>query len=491
MRAHLGLILSTTLLALTLAACGSNGDNGPCTPGAMRSCNNNGCGSATQSCESDGTWGTCFCNYEIGVPEPVCQGTAVACSERLEGQCGVATGCVQGSCGGYSRIGFCFDQESIPYCIDPLCRWDYEFDYCGLGVDDCSLITVPSDCRTTGCDWSTTGPCAGTATACERITDRDACASQLGCEPICDDGSTWCDGACIDTTANDDHCGGCGITCGTGTHCESSLCACDAPSCGSCGTVCTTPDTCTAAQCAAPNASVLWVLSSLRLPDVNEAGRVDGFNLDDRVSSTFNDEGCQRLDATSPSGTPGIDNELARLAPLVDPILSSQFGTTVGQSVESVIFSGTLLVGVVFTPNGSTYDVSIVELSPDGGIDYDSSGIEAGQTWEVVGAPLATITGVTSLEGRVVLRGFSLDIELAEVVGSPTLAISSGVLQLDLGPTAGEAMLAGGADPTPFRDAVPGASLLIRSDLRLSGSSTCNGVSAGLHATFVTGTLAP
>ena len=93
--------------------------------------------------------------------------------------------------------------------------------------------------------------------------------------------------------------------------------------------------------------------------------------------------------------------------------------------------------------------------------------------------------------GRVVLRDFALDIELAEVVGSPTLAISSGVLQLDLGPTAGEAMLAGGADPTPFRDAVPGASLLIRSDLRLSGSSTCNGVSAGLHASFVTGTLAP
>lgn len=490
MKAHLGLILSTTLLATALAACGSNGDNGPCAPGATRSCNNNGCASATQECESDGTWGTCFCTNDSGVPEAACQGTAVACSERLDGQCGTATGCTQGACGGYSRIGFCFDQENQSNCIEPICEWDYEFNYCSLGIDDCRLITVRDDCWTTGCTWSSTGPCGGTPTACETITDRDVCAGQLGCEPVCPGTQRWCDAACTDTSTSNDHCGGCGISCGVGSSCVGGLCTCDTPSCGSCGTTCTPPETCTAAQCADPGGSVLWVLSGLRLPEVNEQGRVDGFNLDDQVSSTFNEEGCQRLDATSPSGTPGIDNELARLAPVVDPILLSQFGTTVSDSVESVIFSGSLLVGVVFTPNGATYDVSIVELSPVGGIDYDSNGIEAGQTWEVVGAPLATITGVTSLEGRVVLRGFDLDIELAEVVGSPTLAISSSVLQLDLGPTAGAAMLAGGADPTPFRDAVPGASLLIRSDLRLSGSSTCNGVSAGLHAVFVTGTLA-
>jgi len=232
------------------------------------------------------------------------------------------------------------------------------------------------------------------------------------------------------------------------------------------------------------------VLANLDLPVADADGRLAGFNLDDLVSDTFTAEGCQRLDATSPEGVRGIDNELARLAPIVDPLLLSQFGTTVGDSVRSVIFSGSLLVGVTVSPNAGAYDVSIVELSPVGGLDFNSSGIAPGQTFQVVGAPLATVTGVPSAQGRVVIRGFDLDIELAEVVGQPTLAISSGVLQLDLGPTAGEAMLGGGADPTPFRDAVPGASLLLRSDVRLSGD-TCNGVSAGLHAGFVVGTLFP
>ena len=45
----------------------------------------------------------------------------------------------------------------------------------------------------------------------------------------CSGSSMLCDGLCVDTTQNPDHCGGCGIECTPAAGCEASDCACPAP----------------------------------------------------------------------------------------------------------------------------------------------------------------------------------------------------------------------------------------------------------------------
>ena len=72
----------------------------------------------------------------------------------------------------------------------------------------------------------------------------------------CPEGESSCFGACVDTTTDNDHCGGCGSFCQTGQVCLSSLCVCAPPTticdsscvdtdtdvnnCGDCGSVCDT-----------------------------------------------------------------------------------------------------------------------------------------------------------------------------------------------------------------------------------------------------------
>ena len=46
--------------------------------------------------------------------------------------------------------------------------------------------------------------------------------------------------------------------------------------------------------------------------------RVDGFDLYGRVSTTSDNASCRQADFTSHDGTPGIDNQLAKLLPIVD-----------------------------------------------------------------------------------------------------------------------------------------------------------------------------
>jgi len=74
-----------------------------------------------------------------------------------------------------------------------------------------------------------------------------------------------CEGACIDTRTDDDHCGACGVACGAGQTCEDGECRCDhgtdcddscvetdadPTNCGACGQECAADEVCSLGECA-------------------------------------------------------------------------------------------------------------------------------------------------------------------------------------------------------------------------------------------------
>ena len=91
-------------------------------------------------------------------------------------------------------------------------------------------------------------------------------ASCVGGSCKCPGTMTACNGACTDTRVDRDNCGGCGISCGTGT-CSSGTCTCapgrqfcpgvgcvdttnDPKHCGSCTNACATGKVCVSSACA-------------------------------------------------------------------------------------------------------------------------------------------------------------------------------------------------------------------------------------------------
>ena len=66
----------------------------------------------------------------------------------------------------------------------------------------------------------------------------------------------------------------------------------------------------------------------------------DGFNLDDRVSNQQDNEACRIGDFTSPRGDEGVDNQFARLVPLIE----AAGGSALSGLVQSAINEGDLLV---------------------------------------------------------------------------------------------------------------------------------------------------
>lgn len=69
-------------------------------------------------------------------------------------------------------------------------------------------------------------------------------------------------------------------------------------------------------------------------------GVVDGFDLDDHVSRAGDPRSCRHEDLVSPDGTPGINNQLAQLLPIVD----SMTGGVIDSAIQTAINNGQLLI---------------------------------------------------------------------------------------------------------------------------------------------------
>ncbi len=100
-------------------------------------------------------------------------------------------------------------------------------------------------------------PGRGTACDCTPRGTSDAPCNMIDdeCNGLVDDTSRMCPAGCVDVSSDSNNCGGCGITCGGGTTCQSGHCECpparstvcgtrcadtmtDPMNCGACGNVC-------------------------------------------------------------------------------------------------------------------------------------------------------------------------------------------------------------------------------------------------------------
>ncbi len=158
---------------------------------------------------------------------------------------------------------------------------------------------------------------------------------------------------------------------------------------------------------AEPVVPTLAVVRALHFVREDPKGVSNGMNLDGFVSENNEDgRSCFKPDFVAPDGVPGIDNELARLLPLVD--LAGE--NAVESLLQGSIDEGRLLMLVEITPHGDTADLRVLR-----GMDVPLLGTDgkilAGQTLGLDPDPiLGELQDVPMVDGTLTADTFSLQL---------------------------------------------------------------------------------
>lgn len=151
-------------------------------------------------------------------------------------------------------------------------------------------------------------------------------------------------------------------------------------------------------NCGGADAQCLFVGSTLAIGVEDASGNVPGFDIDDRVSDSTDEQGCFQEDWTSPSGTPGIDNQLATLAPTLEAAL----GSDLQETIDGAIADGSIIIlmdvkGLESTNDDITMDLSLGSTADGNPPMLNGTAIAAGQTFTVdmtyVNDAPGTVTG--------------------------------------------------------------------------------------------------
>ena len=155
------------------------------------------------------------------------------------------------------------------------------------------------------------------------------------------------------------------------------------------------------------------VVRSMRIVGESEPGIALGFDLDGRVSEASDADTCRQPDLVDPEGRVGIDNQLAIIWPLVEPVI----GEAVHALLQGAINEGRVLIimeltGVDDLRNDddvtlNLYRVSAVPevgtfgfISPDQTYYYDYEG------------PLSTVEHAAIVDGEVLAGPVELQVPL-------------------------------------------------------------------------------
>jgi hypothetical protein len=155
------------------------------------------------------------------------------------------------------------------------------------------------------------------------------------------------------------------------------------------------------------------------------SGISEGFDLDGHVSDGSDATSCHRPDFTTPEGVPGIDNQIARLVPLVE---TQAGGVSLDDILETAINNGQLLLAIELEDldderNDSCVTVQFRPLMGIPSLGTDGL-IEIGQTFD------ARTDGVVSrIEGGRIVNGI-LDAGPAELSLPVTILDASFILHL-------------------------------------------------------------
>lgn len=182
-----------------------------------------------------------------------------------------------------------------------------------------------------------------------------------------------------------------------------------------------------------------------------------GFNLDDRVSDGNDSLSCGKEDFVGPDGTPGIDNRLAALIPVV----KDQVGDAVDGLVQGAINDGELVIlteveNVDDTKNDACVNVGVV-IGLNKRLSLGTDGvIEAYQTFDAdPDVPRSYVTKARIENGVVTTGAFPLVIPMAFFDVSFTVHLENARLRFsidDEGKTHG--YVGGGILPKEILDGV-------------------------------------
>ncbi len=112
-----------------------------------------------------------------------------------------------------------------------------------------------------------------------------------------------------------------------------------APALASCGQP--APDTCVAPELGAPDTVLFF--RGITFARADEANVSAGFDLDGRVSDRGDFDSCRKADFTSPDGTPGIDNQISELLPIIE---MQTGGLRLDDVLQTAINNGQLLIAL-------------------------------------------------------------------------------------------------------------------------------------------------
>jgi len=138
-----------------------------------------------------------------------------------------------------------------------------------------------------------------------------------------------------------------------------------------------------------------------------------GFDLDGRVSTASDAMGCRQADFTSPDGAEGVDNQLARLLPIVDGMTGGAFDG----AIQAAVNNGQLLLAVSVEGADDPTDDPCVSLVVErvSGMPFVGSDmfLDKGQTYDLQRDERVTRVDATLTNGVVEAGPFTLPLPLA------------------------------------------------------------------------------
>ena len=164
-----------------------------------------------------------------------------------------------------------------------------------------------------------------------------------------------------------------------------------------------------------PGPKKTFILTALGFTRETSPGVAMGLDLDRHVSAVPEEATCGRLDLKAPDGTPGIDNQLS----LIIPVIEKEFGNALDGIIQGAINDGRLLISLDLQNVNDSVNDRCVDMEVKLGEGKPSLGtdgvVEAYQTFDLrkTGQMISPAKGGKIENGVFTIGPFDLRIPIA------------------------------------------------------------------------------